>query len=90
MKKIIVEVCSCSKCVMMGSMDIISSIESLKKLKSQLRLHAQIEIVECKCIGPCRDRDCSPVVRINGKELTNATSEVVMSNIIALTAKDVK
>ena len=45
MKKITVEVCACTQCVLNGAMHIIESIESLKKLKVQLRMNAQIAIV---------------------------------------------
>ena len=45
MKKLTVEVCVCTQCVLNGAMHIIESIEGLKKLKTQLRMNAQVDVV---------------------------------------------
>lgn len=84
MKKITVEVCSGTQCVMMGAMDIVASIQSLSSLKQQIRLDRKIEIVTTKCFGLCKQGKCGPFVRIDGHLLENADSESVMSNIISI------
>lgn len=87
MKKLIVEVCACNRCIMMGAMDIIDNVESLKKLKTQLRLNTQVEIIMerriCKDLGD----DVSPVVLINGEIMLRATPQSVMEQIIKLTQR---
>lgn len=84
MKRADVEVCVCTECIMNGSMDIIESIESLRKLRSEIKFNTQINIETSKCIGEAKHGDKSPVVSINGKIFENATSENVMSYIISL------
>lgn len=90
MKRADVQVCVCSECMLNGSMDIIESIESLGKLKSQLKLNVQINVDTAKCIGEPKHGDKSPVVSINGEIFEHATSENIMSYIISLSSKDVK
>ena len=87
MKKLTVTVCVCTECVMNGA---IESIESLNKLKVQLRLNTQIDVQTSKCIGEPKHGDKSPMVEINGEYIENANAETVMAKIIALTSKDVK
>ncbi len=90
MKRADVEVCVCTECMLNGSMDIIESIESLGKLKSQLKLNTQIQVETSKCIGDAKHGDKSPVVSVNGKIFEKATSENIMSYIISLNSKGVK
>ena len=90
MKRLIVEVCVCPECVMMGAMDIIEAIVSLKKLKTQLRLNTQVQVITKSCIGDPKHGSDSPVVVINGDRLVCANSQTVMEKIISLKAKDVK
>ena len=90
MRRADVEVCVCSECMLNGSMDIIESIESLSKLKSQLKLNSQINVETSKCIGEAKHGEKSPVVSINGNIFEHATSENIMSYIISLSSKDVK
>lgn len=90
MKKLIVEVCVCTECVMKGAMDIVESIESLKKLKVQLRFNTQIQIEMRKCLGEAKHGMDSPLVRINGDLLQKASSETVMAKIIGLASQDIK
>ena len=89
MKKLVVEVCVCTECVMKGAMDIIESIESLKKLKVQLRFNTQIQIVMSKCLGEAKHGAFSPLVKINGELLERANSETVMAKIIGMAQKEV-
>ncbi|MCI8622723.1 MAG: hypothetical protein HFG26_03580 [Provencibacterium sp.] len=83
MKKITVEVCACTQCVLNGAMHIIESIESLKKLKVQLRMNAQVNIVTTPSLVEGKHSEISPVVRINGEMLEKADSETVMARIIS-------
>lgn len=87
MKKLNVEICACNRCIMMGAMDILESVESLKKLKVQLRLNAQVDLVMEKRI--CKDlgEEVSPVVSVNGEYMTNANPQSVMEQIIKLTQR---
>lgn len=84
MKKITVEVCVCTQCVLNGSMHIIESIESLKKLKTQLRMNAQIVVVASPCLVPGLHPDTSPLVCVGGDLIEKASSEAVMEKIISL------
>lgn len=86
-KKIKVEVCSGTQCVMMGAMDIVASIQSLSSLKQQLRMDRKIEIVTSKCFGLCKEGKCGPFVRVDGELIENADSESVMSHIISIVSQ---
>ena len=90
MKKLNVEVCVCTECVMKGAMDLIESIESLKKLKVQLRFNTQIQIEMNKCLGEAKHGLQSPLVKINDELVEKADSETVMAKIIALASQDIK
>lgn len=87
MKKISVEVCVCTQCVLNGAMHIIESIESLKKLKVQLRMNAQVAIVTSPSLVQGKHPDISPVVKINGELIEKASSETVMEKIIVLNTR---
>lgn len=82
MKKLTVEVCVCTQCVLNGAMHIIESIESLKKLKVQLRMNTQVNIVTSSSLVEGKHADLAPVVRINGEIIEKATSETVMARIL--------
>lgn len=68
---------------MNGAMDIMEAIESLKKLKVQLRMNASVNIVPCACIGEEHHGSKSPIVVVNNETIENATAETVMSKILA-------
>jgi NADH:ubiquinone oxidoreductase subunit E len=87
LKKITVEVCACNRCIMMGAMDIMESVESLKKLKTQLRLNTQVELIMDKKICGDLGDEVSPVVSINGEMMTRATPQSVMEQIIKIQRK---
>ena len=87
MKKLNVEICACNRCIMMGAMDIRENVESLKKLKTQLRLNTQVDLVMSRRICKNLGEEISPVVSINGEVMTNATPESVMEQIIKLTQR---
>lgn len=87
MKRLNVEICACNRCIMMGAMDIRENIESLKKLKVQLRLNTHVDLIMEKRI--CKDLgdDVSPVVKINGEYMTKASPQSVMEQVIKLQRK---
>lgn len=91
MKRVKVQICACNKCIMMGAMDIMENIESLKKLKNQLRMQqrtqAQVDLtMDKKICGELGD-DVAPVVMINDEVITKASPEIVMEKILKLTQR---
>ena len=89
MKKIQVEVCVCTACVMNGSIDIMDSVESLRDLRQQMndglepvQPRAEIEVTTNKCLGDKPHQEDSPMVANNGKVFPKADAESVMSSII--------
>lgn len=90
MRSIEVKVCVCTHCVMNGAMDIIDSIESLQKLKSQLRFNASVKIIANECLCEKDGHGArSPLVCINGEFLEKASSENIAAKIIALISRNV-
>ncbi|MBC8611011.1 NADH-quinone oxidoreductase%2C E subunit [uncultured Ruminococcus sp.] len=87
MKRLQVQVCACNKCIMMGAMEIMENIESLKKLKVQLRLQTQIDLIMDKKICGDLSDDAAPVVIINDEVIEQATPEIVMEKIVKLTQR---
>ena len=87
MKRLQVQVCACTKCIMMGAMEIMENIESLKKLKVQLRLQTQIDLIMDKKICGDLSDDAAPVVIINDEVIEQATPEIVMEKIVKLTQR---
>ncbi|WP_206459530.1 hypothetical protein [Anaerovorax sp. IOR16] len=85
-----VEVCVCTECVMRGAMDLVESVESLKKLKRYLGFEGNINVETNKCLGNKKDGHHSLVAAINGKIMENADSETVMEKVISMIKKDVK
>lgn len=88
MKKILVEICACTECVMKGAMDLEESVEALVSMKSQLHINTPIEIEINKCLGEGKHADKSPLVMVNGVLIENANSETVMSTIMTLNGED--
>ena len=82
-----VEVCVCTQCVMNGALDIADSVESLKKLKSQLRLKSNVHVDASRGICDKDKHDCSPLVIVDGERLEKMTSEMVMSKVISAMRK---
>lgn len=89
MKKVQVEVCVCTACVMNGSVDIMDSVESLRDLRQQMndgiepvQPRGEIEVTTSKCLGDKPHQEDSPMVAINGKVFPKADAESVMSYIV--------
>lgn len=87
MKRLDVRVCVCTQCVMCGAMDIVESIESLQKLRSQLRFNATINVVANERLCEHDNVDHSPLVIVNGERIEKATSEIVTAKIIGLVSR---
>ena len=87
MKRLEVKVCVCTQCIMNGAMDIVESVESLQKLKNQLRFDATIKIYAGEQLCSKENHDASPLVLINGERIERATSEIVMAKIISMVSK---
>lgn len=88
MRSIEVKVCVCTQCIMNGAMDIVDSIESLQKLKSQLRFNANVKINAKESLCEKEGHGVSsPLVSVNGEMLARATSETVTAKIIGLISK---
>ncbi|WP_324824435.1 hypothetical protein [Sinanaerobacter sp. ZZT-01] len=85
-----VEICVCTECVMRGAMDLVESVESLKKLKRYFGFEGNINVEMSKCLGHKEDGHHSLVAAINGKVMENADSESVMEKVIGMIKKDVK
>ena len=87
MKSIKVTVCVCTHCIMNGAMDIIESVESLKKLKYEIRHNAKIG-VDTEVLHTEHDHTAScPEVKIDGEVIERATNEQVMSKILSIIRK---
>ena len=81
MKKIHVEVCVCTACVMNGSVDLMESVESLRELRGQMEEgfmtepQGELEITTNKCLGGVPHQEDSPVVAVEGKVFTARVPE---------------
>ena len=88
MKSLEVKVCVCTHCIMKGAMDIVESIESLQKLKSQLRFNTAVKVYANECLCEKSGHgEHSPRVYVKGECLADATSETVTAKIISIIAK---
>jgi len=90
MKKLTVEVCVCTQCVLNGAMHIIESIEGLKKLKVQLRMNAQVDVVTSSGLVEGKHPEIAPFVRVNGELIEKANSETVMERVLSQSVRSVK
>ncbi|WP_312562484.1 NAD(P)H-dependent oxidoreductase subunit E [Anaerospora sp.] len=63
MEKLLVEICSGTACLLLGSQDLFAAIEELPD-----HIRQQIELCEVTCLQSCRK---GPNVRIAGNVLSN-------------------
>lgn len=84
MPKILVEVCAGTHCTMMGAMDIISAVEGLAEMRSELGSECEIEVRPVPCNHTCDKRDLAPVVFVDGEMMTNTDTESVMEKVSAI------
>lgn len=81
MKKVNLEVCVCTECVMMGAMEIIDAIESLKSLETDLYKDLDIEVKTASSVCAPKKPHASPVVKINGERYEKSNSATIMAKI---------
>lgn len=82
MAKMIIEVCAGTYCTMMGSMNLVTAVESLMEL-DDTDFTCDIEVV----VTPCQDELCqhgamSPVVKIDDEIILKAEPETIMWRLI--------
>lgn len=82
MPRITVEVCAGTYCTMMGAMDIIAAIESLKDLQD-IGAVRELDIRAIPCPGLCSQGQQAPVVIVNGQTVLKADMETIMSLVLA-------
>ena len=87
MKSIRVVVCVCTQCIMNGAMDIIEAVESLKKLKYEMRHGVKIEVETQVCHTEHDHSQVCPVVFVDGQQIEKATNEEVMTRILSIVRK---
>ena len=90
MKKVNLEVCVCTECVMMGAMEIIDAIEGLKSLETDMTdmyKDLDIEVKTASSVCAPKKPHASPVVKINGERFEKANSAMIMGKISELAYK---
>lgn len=88
MKTIEIKVCMCTQCVINGAMDIVESIESLQKLKSQLRFNAAIKVNATELLCDKHEHGVrSPLVSVDGEIIEKANTETVTAKIISIVSR---
>ena len=82
MAKIIVEVCTGTHCVLMGSMNMMDSIASLAEIKEELGNECEVEVKAVPCLNYCKNGLKGPFVIVDGKVIEQAEADVAMSVIM--------
>lgn len=83
MGKIVVEVCAGTHCTMMGSMDIIDAVHSLEEIRQDIEDACDIEVTAVPCMNLCKGSIHGPFVKVDGVQIEQAESEVVMAAIMS-------
>ena len=83
MKRLDVNVCVCTHCVMNGALEIAESVKSLQKLKNQLRFDTAVRVNATEKLCKGTNTDASPLVVVGGEVIEKETSDVVMAKIIS-------
>ena len=84
MKKVNLEVCVCTECVMMGSMEIIDAIDGLGSLETDMYKELDISVKTSNSVCAPKKPHVSPVVKINGERFEKANSAIIMAKISEL------
>lgn len=87
MKEIIVQVCAGTHCTMMGAMDIMDAIASLKELNHPALLNQAVKVEAVPCLDNCKQDAMGPVVKVAGQLIERADSESVMAAILSASAE---
>lgn len=82
-----VKVCMGSNCTLLGAMNLLDQIESLRELIEENSLEykdEELEIESIKCLGYCKETDANiaPVVIVDEDVIFNATGQIVMEKIM--------
>ncbi|HPP31183.1 MAG TPA: NAD(P)H-dependent oxidoreductase subunit E [Soehngenia sp.] len=82
-----VKVCMGSNCTLLGAMNLLDQIESLRELIEENSLEykdEELEIESIKCLGYCKttDANIAPVVIVDEDVIFNATGQIVMEKIM--------
>ncbi len=82
MGKVVVEVCTGTHCVMLGSTHMMDSIASLAEIQQEMGNDCQIEVRPVACLDLCKQGITGPIVVVDGKLLPQADSAEVMAVIL--------
>lgn len=92
MKRIDIDVCVCTECVMNGAMNIIESIDGLKEMleegTDEYDSDIELAVNPVKCLGESKHGIKSPIVSIDGSMHENVSNETVMAAIMDIIKKD--
>jgi NADH:ubiquinone oxidoreductase subunit E len=81
-----VKVCMGSNCTLLGAMNLLDQIESLRELIAENKEYKdeELEIESIKCLGYCKetDEDIAPVVIVDEDVIFKATGQIVMGKIM--------
>ncbi|MBC7087923.1 MAG: NAD(P)H-dependent oxidoreductase subunit E [Tissierellales bacterium] len=81
-----VKVCMGSNCTLLGAMNLLDQIESLRELIEENKEYKdeELEIESIKCLGYCKetDEDIAPVVIVDEDVIFKATGQIVMEKIM--------
>jgi NADH:ubiquinone oxidoreductase subunit E len=82
-KLVKVEVCACTRCSMVGSMEIAQDILLLQsEVDEEDNLRYNIELVNISRPELTKDDGEAPLVIVNGKEIFKAESAAIMEEVI--------
>lgn len=88
MAKIVVKICVGTHCVLMGSMDLLDAVTSLREIEQEKDQDLDLQILPVPCPGICRDGQLAPVVWINDKPFYETDSESIMARILEMARVD--
>jgi NADH:ubiquinone oxidoreductase subunit E len=75
-----------SNCTLLGAMNLLDQIESLRELIAENKEYKdeELEIESIKCLGYCKetDEDIAPVVIVDEDVIFKATGQIVMEKIM--------
>ena len=88
MKKLLVEVCVGTQCMMLGATHIMDAVQSLDEIRQEQGSGGcQVEVVPLPCMDLCKADVKGPFVRVDGELISRAKSDDVMAAILRLCSK---
>lgn len=82
MKKVKVDVCVCTSCVMSGAMEILESLENLRDLRDKMQEEQEIQVTTNPQLEPRAHTGASPMVSVNEQVFKKATIQEVLSAVM--------